>query len=237
MFRASAALIPVSVLLAAVLAAAPQQEKDGAGKKAPTPPAIETDAKAALARQWMNWEPAGKQAPWDLCLSALDLATQAQPKYSDALTVLELGYDGTSQPKYPYTVPAASADRFWDWVAGAGDSDKTKPEAALKAVQGIVDQYYLADNRGLMEKVDANFSAKNPRRAIFELLAYKAKETRAAQRKAAADSGAAVRASLAELEDIRLCYASAGDPKDEKVFSCRKMLVDYVAAKFRSPSK
>jgi hypothetical protein len=176
-----------------LLAAAAQQngpptQKKGSGASgtkstahkstAPAVPAFESDAKAALASQWRQWDPYGSSAHWKMCFSALDLATQAQPKYSDALTVLALGFDGTSKIKEPYAAPAADADVFWDWVAGAA-RDTVQPDP--QPVKDIVDAYYRSDNRGLMEKVDANFSANTPRRAIFELIAYEAPMVRAAE--------------------------------------------------------
>jgi uncharacterized protein YjbJ (UPF0337 family) len=157
--------------------------------KVPTIPAIEKDAKKALALQWLQWQT--KPVPWETCLGALGVAIQGGAKFPEALAILGSGYDGKSKAKNPYAVPAEDADAFWDWLAGAVENDKdlsddAKLVAALADAKTFVDSFYRTNSQALMEKVDANFLAKSPRVAIFQLLAYAANDTRKAMEKVAA---------------------------------------------------
>jgi hypothetical protein len=187
MMRCNSSLIG---LLLSFAVACPTAKSAAAHKPAapPVPAIIEDDAKNSLAAQWMSTDGTPVVA-WKTCLDALDLATRPGAIYSDALALLISGYDpkrATKNPvwaKNPYKVPDADADHFWDWVAGANNSDlsdKAK-SGARTAAEALVDDYYKHDNQGLMDKVDANFAAKNPRRAIYELLSYAAKRTVAVQ--------------------------------------------------------
>jgi hypothetical protein len=204
-----------------------------------TDPQVETDAKKVLALQWMQWEPPNR-------LSALDLATQPQPKFGDALTFLALGFDGKSQPKYPYAVPPANADNFWDWLAGAfvelspAPSPKKMADAlaagrledALATTEKIIDNYYSANNRGLMEKVDANFVAGNARRAIFELISFAAQAVRSLEaqavkvRKQAEESRAQAVIEAAEARQVADFENEIGKTVDEQM----KLINDSIAA-------
>ncbi|MGA3190022.1 MAG: hypothetical protein ABSF22_23185 [Bryobacteraceae bacterium] len=138
-------------------------------------PAVQTDVTSALATQWTTWDTPGRTPPWEMCLRALDLATQAQPVPGEPLEVLSSGY--YLGPPNPYVVPAADADIFWDWLAGAVRPSLSVSKAAdvttaLDTAKIYVHAYYMYRRGGLIEKVDANFTGKNPRRAIFELLSF-----------------------------------------------------------------
>jgi hypothetical protein len=179
LFSAAAAFTPLLQMAWQTSAQdAPAQKKKAVTKKAApaTPSTIESDARRALGKECSASDPSGRLSPWLMCLTALDFATQPQPKYSDALATLTIGYDA-SPPKYPYAVSPGYADKFWDWLAGAvrneADLKETaKLNAAIATAKRYVGNYYNFDNRGLMDTVDANFAGGNPRRAIFELLEF-----------------------------------------------------------------
>jgi hypothetical protein len=207
------------------------------------PPTIEVDARNALAAQWLS-------PNWKTCLDALDLATRPGAIFSDALALLTSGYDPRQIADYPslakkypaktpYKVPDADVDQFWDWVAGAstlcsGVCSQKMLQTALAAAEEVVNQYYRDDNVGLMDKVDANFIVKNPRRAIYELLRFAAKDTLAKEQDVLG-SDKALQDSKKRLEQIRLCYATTPKGKDDKTPDYRKKLTECVSGKFRPP--